>query len=275
MNGETRKVATMLELYHNNISVCSQKVRHALAEKELDWVGRHVGLIGGEQTAPDYLRLNPRALVPTLVHDGIPIIESTVINEYLDEVFAAPPLKPADPPGRARMRLWTKVPDEGIHVACASVSFAAAFARQLQSRFTPAAMEKRLAGRPDRARAGRQRAIMEHGFDAPFVRDAVLLFDRTYQAMEEALGDVPWLAGDSFSLADIALTPYLDRLHRLGLSPMWDRARPRLTDWFARIRARPSFDRAYTSFGPIDYDDLLIERGESAWPEVEPLLAEA
>ena len=265
----------MLELYHNNISVCSQKVRHALAEKGLDWAGHHVRLISGDQTAPDYLKLNPKALVPTLVHDGIPIIESTVINEYLDEAFAAPPLKPADARGRARMRLWTKVPDEGIHVACASVSFSAAFAKQLQCEFTPAAMEKRLAGMPDQARAGRQRAIMEHGFNAPFVKDAVLLFDKTYQAMEEVLGDGPWLAGQSFSLADIALTPYLDRLNRLGLSPMWTRARPLLTDWFARIRARPSYDQAYTSYRPVDYDDLLIERGASAWPEVEALLAEA
>ena len=128
---------------------------------------------------------------------------------------------------------------------------------------------------PDRARAGRQRAIIEHGFDAPFVKDAVLLFDNTYRAMEEALGDGPWLAGPGFGLADIALTPYLDRLNRLGLSPMWTRARPLLTDWFARIRARPSYDEAYTAYGPVDYDDLLIERGESAWPEVEALLAEA
>ena len=109
------------------------------------------------------------------------------------------------------MRLWTKVPDEGIHVACASVSFAAAFARQLQTEFTPAALEQRLASMPDRARAGRQRTIIERGFDAPFVKDAVLLFDKTYRAMEVALGDGPWLAGQGFSLADIALTPYLDR----------------------------------------------------------------
>ena len=265
----------MLELYHNNISVCSQKVRHVLAEKGLDWTAHHIRLISGEQTAPDYLKLNPKALVPTLVHDGIPIIESTVINEYLDEVFEAPPLKPADALGRARMRQWTKVPDEGIHIACATVSFASAFAKQLRDEFGAEAIEARLASMPDRARAGRQRQIMEEGFKAPFVKDAVLLFDKTYQGMEEALEDGPWLAGDSFSLADIALTPYLDRLSRLGLSPMWTRARPRLTDWFKRVRARPSFDVAFTSFEPVDYDDLLEERGAGRWPDVEALLDDA
>ena len=54
-------------------------------------------------------------------------------DEYFDNAFAAPPLKPEDGRSRARMQLWTKVFDEGIHVACASVSFAAAFARQLQT----------------------------------------------------------------------------------------------------------------------------------------------
>ena len=90
----------MLELYHNNISACSQKVRYALAEKGLEWKGHHTDLITGDQTAPEYLKLNPRALVPTLVHDGIPIIESTVMNEYLDEVFAAPPPSPT--------KLWAR-----------------------------------------------------------------------------------------------------------------------------------------------------------------------
>ena len=88
-------------------------------------------------------------------------------------------------------------------------------------------------------------------------------------------GDGPWLAGRSFSLADTGLTPYLDRLNRLGLLTMWTRARSRLTDWFARIRTRPNYDRAHTSLGPVDHDDLLIERGEIARPEVEALLAEA
>lgn len=264
--------AAMLELYHNNISVCAQKVRHALAEKEIEWTGRHVSLLAGEQISPDYLKLNPKGVVPTLVHDGKVVIESTVINEYLDDAFPGSALKPADPYGRARMRLWTKVPDEGIHVACGTISFASAFGRQIRESHDDDALEKRLQSLPDPTRAARQRQIIEQGFDAPLVRDAVMHHEKTLANMDAALENGPWLAGEEFSLADISLTPYVERLNRLGLSPMWEPHRPRVADWFARIRARPSFDRAYTAFEPEDYDDLLKDRDEGVWPRVEALL---
>ena len=112
----------MLELYHNNISVCSQKVRLVLAEKNVPWVNRHVSLAKGEHLTPAFKKMNPRSVVPVIVHDGKTIIESTVICQYLDEVFPNPPLQPKDPADRALMRLWTKLPDEILHTACATVS---------------------------------------------------------------------------------------------------------------------------------------------------------
>src|SRR5262245_31942465 len=105
----------MLELYHNNISVCSQRVRLVLAGKNEPWTSRQVTLTKGEQLTPEFKQINPRGVVPVIVHDGRVIIESGVICEYLDEVFPEPPLKPADPATRALMRVWAKVPDDGIH----------------------------------------------------------------------------------------------------------------------------------------------------------------
>jgi glutathione S-transferase len=265
----------MLELYHNNISVCAQKVRLVLAEKGLEWKGHHVDLRAGEQSRPEFLKINPKALVPALVHDGAVIVESTVICEYLDEAFLAPPLKPANLVQRARMRAWAKVPDDGIHVHCASVSFAGAFARQLKSGFDAKGLEARLKSMPDQARAARQRAIIEHGFDAPFVRDAVRAFDRMLTDMEKAMAGQAWLAGDSYTLAESCITPYVERLYRLGLAPMWERGRPKVTDWFQRIRARPSYKAALTDFKPLDYNDLLVDHGESVWPDVEKVLKAA
>jgi glutathione S-transferase len=87
----------MLELYHFNDSVCAQKVRVVLAEKHLDWVPHHVDLMKLENLDPAYLKLNPNGVVPTLVHDGAVVIESSEIIEYLDEHFPDPPLRPADP----------------------------------------------------------------------------------------------------------------------------------------------------------------------------------
>ena len=83
----------MIELYHNDMSVCAQKVRFALAEKKLAWEGHHLNLRAGDQQKPEYLKLNPNAVVPTLVDNGTVIIESTVISEYLDDAYPEPTLK--------------------------------------------------------------------------------------------------------------------------------------------------------------------------------------
>ena len=81
----------MLELYHSVNSVCAQKVRIALAEKGLDY-REHLMRLAGDQFDPAYIKLNPNAVVPTLVHDGYPVIELSTILYYIDEVFPRPPL---------------------------------------------------------------------------------------------------------------------------------------------------------------------------------------
>lgn len=70
-----------------------------------------------EQYDPDYLKLKPAGVVPTLVHNGEPVIKSTLICEFLEETFPEPRLVPTDPGLRMRMRLWTKAADEGLHEA--------------------------------------------------------------------------------------------------------------------------------------------------------------
>ena len=87
----------MLELYHGYTSVCAQKARLTLAEKGLEWAS-HVMDLNGDQLDPAYLKLNPNGVVPTLVHNGHVIVESTVIMHYLDDIFTEPPLMPRDPP---------------------------------------------------------------------------------------------------------------------------------------------------------------------------------
>ena len=69
-----------MELYHNNMSVCAQKVRVVLAEKGLKPIEHHLNLRAGEHTH-EYLQLNPKGVVPTLIDKGEPIIESTIISD--------------------------------------------------------------------------------------------------------------------------------------------------------------------------------------------------
>jgi glutathione S-transferase len=76
-----------MDLYHNNMSVCSQKVRLVIREKNLKPIEHHLSLRAGDQNTPEYLKLNPNGVVPTIVEGGQPIIESTVICEYLDDAY--------------------------------------------------------------------------------------------------------------------------------------------------------------------------------------------
>jgi glutathione S-transferase len=263
----------MLELYHNNISVCAQKVRLVLAEKNLSWENRHVDLKRGDHLKAEFLKVNPRGLVPVLVHDGEVVIESTLICDYLDDVFPQPPLQPSAPLARARMRLWSKMVDEGLHVACGTISFAAIFAKQLREGLSHEELEARLALMPDPARRERQRQLIELGLAAPFVKDAVKLHDKAVREMEAALVNGPWLMGDQFTLADVVMAPYIERLDRLTLSGLWDNDRPRVGAWLKRLKSRPSFVAAFDKFQPLDYDDLLRNQGADLWPQFRKLLA--
>src|SRR5271157_5306095 len=116
----------MLELYHSINSVCAQKVRIALHEKGLE-AKEHLMTLAGDQFDPAYLKLNPNGVVPTLVHDGHAIIESSLILYYLDEAFPDRPLMPQQPQLRYRVRAYNKLIDEYLHNSCMILTFATAF----------------------------------------------------------------------------------------------------------------------------------------------------
>jgi len=232
----------MIDLYHNDMSVCAAKVRIALAEKGLQWKGYPLDLRAGDALKPEYLRLNPNGVVPTLVHDRHVIIESTVICEYLDDAWADAPLRPRNPFARARMRLWTKQLDEGLHAATGTLSTCIAFRHQHLKK-TPEELNRYFDAIPQQERRERLQKAVEFGMDAPTFAPAVRRFDKLLQDIERSLTEEDWLAGDSYSLADLAYTPYMVRLQHLGLDDMIA-SRPLVAAWKDRLFARPSFKTA-------------------------------
>ena len=262
----------MLTLYHNDMSTCAQKVRFTLAEKGVAWVGRHLDLRGRDQQHPDYLKLNPNGVVPTLVHDGFVVIESTVINEYVDDAFDGPALKPSDAPSRARMRLWTKQLDEGLHADTGVLSGCIAFRYQNLERGA-AEVEALLAHTPNPAKRERNRDIIYNGVESGLFKDSVKRFDALLARMEQTLSASPWLAGDTFSIAECAYAPYLTRLDHLQMAAMWAN-RPHLADWYARIRARPGYHEAFVQWFNPKYLTLMEEKGKQEWPKIAEILAE-
>jgi glutathione S-transferase len=259
-----------LELYHHGTSVCAAKIRIALAEKDLPWEGHYVDILKGEQHAPEYLKLNPKHVVPTLIHDGRVIRESTLIGEYLDEVFPDPPLKPATALERYAMRMWTKRLDEEVHAATAIVTYAISHRHAVIAN-GPEAVEAYVNKVPPAQRA-RRRQMLERGIDDPEARAALMVYDRFLGDMDRALNGQPWLAGATFSLAEVGVIPYVNRLDMLQLSGMWTQTRPHLTDWFQRVKARPSFEPALFGYLPPPLRALMKERGAEAWPEARAIL---
>ena len=104
-------------LYHGMASTCSKKVRMCLYEKDVPFESHLLDLQKFEQHTPEYLAINPNGVVPTLVHEGKPVIESSVIIDYIDDVCPQNPLKPVDAYERAQMRLWLKYSDEVAYKA--------------------------------------------------------------------------------------------------------------------------------------------------------------
>lgn len=262
----------MLELYHNDMSSCSQKARLVLAEKELDWQGHHMDLRKGETRTPEYMKLNPMGVVPTLIDDGTVIIESTVIMEYLDDAYPKVPLRPADPKARARVRLWTKKLDEGLHADTSTISTAIAFRHQWTDGRTDDEVKALMDKIPDPARRTRMMELIPKGVEASYFPDAIKRFDKLFAGMEEALAGGDWLAGDAYSLADAAYTPYLTRFDHLGLMGMVE-ARPRLAAWYERVRERPNYKTAVLDWLNPKYIPLMAEKGAEAWPRVREILA--
>ncbi len=259
----------MLELYHNINSVCAQKVRIALSEKGQD-VEEHILTLRGDQNDPAYMKLNPNGVVPTLVHDGQPIVESSLILYYIDDVFPDPPLMPKEPRLRYRVRLYNKLIDEYMHNACTIMTFATAF-RPNFLKMSREAWVAEINKAPLKRRAEYKRSVIEHGLDSEFVIDALAQHQKLLSWMADSLTEGQYLAGSSFSNADCAVIPYILRLELLKLDGMWAR-HPAIADWWAHVRERRSVKA--TIFDRMEEKDWapFHNLAPDPWPKVRQLL---
>ena len=230
----------MIELWHEWNSVHSFKVRVVLAEKGLAWKDRRLELLKFEHLRPEYLALNPAGVVPTLVHRGRIVTESSVICQYLDDAFPEPPLMPVEPHERARARAWLKYFDDEVHGAVRVASFQLLY-RPLLAALSAAELEARLARHPDPQRARAFREAARGGLDQAALAGALERFGRIVERIEAAAA--PWLAGSAFTLADAAMAPFAERLEHLRLGRLWDSA-PRARSWMRRTLERASVVQA-------------------------------
>jgi glutathione S-transferase len=230
-----------IQLYQFSQSTCSQKARLCLAEKGIAYDRIEVNLKTREHLEDWSLQINPNGVVPSMVHDGAVILDSSVICEYLDEVFPEVPLAPRDAVGRAAMRAWMRFLEEVPTTAIRVPTFNKIFSK-VDTSSENADFETWTDKMP--LRKAFYRRMQQGGFAAKDVEDSLERLRMTLNRAERQLTSTPFLAGDEFSIADIVLIPTIVRMEDLGLDEEWA-GLSAFTQWYERVKARPSFDTTY------------------------------
>lgn len=238
-------------LYNAPQSTCSQRVRFVLNAKGHPFTEFKLNLLEGDQLKPEYLKLNPNGVVPTLDHDGSIVTDSLVIAEYLDEVSPDVSFTPEDPVARARMRalmhFMDEMPAAAVRVPTFNLAFLPSFQKMSRDAFVAFAESKPL-------RREFMLTMGQTGFPKEEMDAALARLRRSYERMdaEIAKSGGPWLQGKDITLADVAVMPALVRMDDLGLPDWQDLAR--VVTWFDNIRSAPAFEPTYY------HGSLLSER---------------
>ena len=231
-------------LYNAPQSTCSQRVRYALHAKAVAFEERKLDLFSGDQLQPEYLAINPNGVVPALVHDGVPVIDSAVILEYLEDVFPdVSPMRPADPLDvarlRAMMRFIDEVPTPAVRVPSYNLAFLPHFQAMSEEEFQALCDSKPLR-REFLMRMGRT------GFPEADMDEALGWLRRGVERLGQWLDGSrgPWIMGDRISLADIAIMPVIVRMDDINLRSSWDDI-PAVSAWLDRIQGTEPFGKTY------------------------------
>ena len=228
-------------------SSCSQKLRIFLNLKGIKWESHLVDLFTNENFRPWFLGINPRGLVPVLVHDGTVHIESNDIIQYLEKTFPTRKLIPAGHESEVAALLKH---EDDLHLDLRTLSFRFVFAPPGPPK--PAEALKSYAasgsgtvqGAKDRDKEIQiefwERAARE-GFTDERARTSAQKFRSEFEALDKRLAQHPYLMGDTSSVLDIAWFIYAHRLSLAGYPIA--RLHPRVGAWVDKLRARPEFSK--------------------------------
>jgi glutathione S-transferase/RNA polymerase-associated protein len=197
----------MIRLYDHPLSPYGQKVKIALREKGVAFETVSPGGLGSGGASGAFAEANPRAEVPTLIDGETAVFDSTVILEYLEDAYPSPPLLPASPADRARVRMIEEVMDTHVEPITWGVSELRWFKRAEGER-----------AKAIEAAAARQLA----GFHA---------------WLERQLGERRWFNGETFGWGDLAVAPFLNGAAGQGRPPPEG---SNLAAWLDRANARAS-----------------------------------
>jgi glutathione S-transferase len=233
----------MMILHHGWRSSASRRVRLCLGEKGLSYDGHVVDMTKMEHQSPEYLKINPLGVIPTLIHDGRPLHESGTICEYLDETYPDPPLRPDSAYERAMMRNWIRHIDGLIHNLI--IFNWRHHLQKTAQQWSDKELAERLRNIPSRERQESWLRVARKPYTEEERGVARAKLVQLLDKMEEALNPAGWLVGKAYSIADIAAVPFVKRIsEEIAPDEVTAQKHPRATEWWAKIQARPAFTRA-------------------------------
>ncbi|MCY1081678.1 glutathione S-transferase family protein [Archangium lansingense] len=203
-----------MKVHGHPMSTCTRKVLTTLAEKGREAQFVLVDLSKGQQKSPEYVAKHPFGVIPYLEDDGFSMYESRAIIRYLDAKLPGPKLTPSDAPSFGRMEQWMSIEQSYF------TSSAMAIVMELMFK------AMRGGGAPDMDKVNKGRDGSARALDVA----------------DRALMSQAYLAGDTFSLADICWMPYLQYLSATPHGTLITE-RPHVKSWWQRISTRPSWKK--------------------------------
>ena len=245
----------MLTLYHWEPNANSGKPILAMEEKELQFESHYLDLLNFDQHAPEYLKINPMGTIPALVHDDLMLNESTAIMEYVDAAFPGPKLRPDDPQERWRMRWWMKFCDQYYAPSASMMGWNAFIGPSVRGK-DPEELKRKIEAIPLPERRVAWKKAIYGLFSKEELEESGRRVAFAAKLFEEHLSRHTWLAGETFSLADINamnLVYFMPANPNGVVSP--DKT-PYTMEWLYKMYERPASKRAWSRGKTMTADRL-------------------
>jgi len=226
-------------LYHWEPNANSGKPMLALKEKGVAFESHYLDLLNFDQHKPDYLKINPNGTIPALVHGDLVLTESTAIMEYVDEAFDGPSLRPDAPEERWRMRWWMRFFDQYFAPSLSMIGWSVFVGPSVRDR-DPEELKTAIERIPLKERKIAWSKAIYNTFSEEELAESRRRCAVGTQLLEERLSVSKWIAGASYSLADINGFNLGYAIPLAQPQICNDEKTPRIMAWLRAIYARPA-----------------------------------
>ena len=233
-----------ITLYHWEPNANSGKPMLALMEKGVVFDSHYLDLLNFDQHSPDYLKINPNGTIPALVHDDRMLTESTAIMEYIDEAFPGPSLSPDNPEERWRMRWWMRFFDQYFAPALSMIGWSVFVGPSVRTR-DPETLKAAIERIPLKERRIAWSKAIYNTFSEEELEESRRRVAVGTACLEQILGERRWVAGPTYSLADINGFNLGYALPLAQPALCNDKETPHIMAWLRAIYARPATKKTW------------------------------